>query len=407
MPATSNCWQNWSRFSRLGLHHEQQHQELMLTDIKNVFWQNPLRPVFRRRDLEKPSPIPPVEWLHFETDLHWVGHEGAGFSYDNEGPRHRVFVQSFELASRLITNAEFLAFMEDGGYRRPELWLSLGWNTVKDRGWDAPLYWEKRDGKWSTITLAGMTELVPEEPVCHVSLFEADAYARWSGARLSTEEEWEMAASKLPLNGNFVENEFFHVTPLDLRASAGIPAQMFGDVWEWTRSGYSAYPGYSAVERRARRVQREVHVQPVRSTRWFLRDIAVTYSTNVPELFPAGYSMAIHGDPISKGRQMNNAIMLAPTIESEPSLDSFLSEAIYGLSQAQKILPCKFLYDEEGSRLFNEICELDEYYPTRTETQILCDNIDEIIALMGRACRLVEFGSGTSAKTRHLLNHLP
>ncbi len=231
----------------LGLHHEQQHQELMLTDIKNVFWQNPLRPVFRKRELKRASLVPPMEWLHFEEGLHWIGHEGTGFSYDNERPRHRALVQSFELASRLVTNAEFLTFMEDDGYRRPELWLSLGWNTVKEKGWDCPLYWEKRDGKWRTMTLAGMTELVPEEPVCHVSLFEADAYARWSGARLSTEEEWEFAASRLPLNGNFVEDELFHVAPLVSPPPIGKPAQMFGDVWEWTRSSYSPYPGYSAV----------------------------------------------------------------------------------------------------------------------------------------------------------------
>ena len=231
----------------LGLHHEQQHQELMLTDIKNVFWQNPLRPAFRKREPRQPSRVPPMEWLPYKEGLYWVGHEGSGFSYDNEGPRHRVFVQSFELASRLVTNAGFLAFMEDGGYRRPELWLSLGWNTVKEKGWDCPLYWEKRDGEWYTMTLAGMTKLVPEEPVCHVSLFEADAYARWSGARLSTEEEWETAASEARLNGNFVEGELFHVMPLAPITPMDKPAQMFGDVWEWTRSSYSPYPGYAAV----------------------------------------------------------------------------------------------------------------------------------------------------------------
>src|SRR5215468_7718568 len=231
----------------LGLHHEQQHQELMLTDIKSVFWQNPLRPAFRMRDRKSPQPVPAIMWLQFEEGVYWVGREGPGFSYDNEGPRHRVFIQSFELASRLVTNAEYLAFMEDGGYRRPELWLSLGWNTVKERGWDAPLYWEKGDGRWHTMTLAGMAELVPEEPVCHVSLFEADAFARWSGARLPTEEEWETASSGLPLKGNFVESEIFHVAPLASPASTGKPAQMFGDVWEWTRSSYSPYPGYSPV----------------------------------------------------------------------------------------------------------------------------------------------------------------
>ncbi len=231
----------------LGLHHEQQHQELMLTDIKSVFWQNPLRPAFRTRDRNQPQPVPAIKWLPFREGVYWVGHEGPGFSFDNEGPRHRVFIQLFELASRLVTNAEFLAFIEDEGYRRPELWLSLGWNTLKERSWEAPLYWEKRDGRWQAMTLAGMTELVPEEPVCHLSLFEADAYARWAGARLPTEEEWETASSGLPLKGNFIESEIFHVAPLAQPASAGKPSQMFGDVWEWTRSSYSPYPGYSPV----------------------------------------------------------------------------------------------------------------------------------------------------------------
>jgi ergothioneine biosynthesis protein EgtB len=229
------------------LHHEHQHQELMLTDIKSVFWHNPLRPAFRTRDWREPWPVPTTKWLEFEEGVYEVGHEARGFSYDNEGPRHRVFIESFELASRLVTNAEFLTFMEDGGYRRAELWLSLGWNTLKEKSWEAPLYWEKRDGKWHTMTLSGMTELVPEEPVCHVSLFEADAFARWCGARLATEEEWEVAATGLPTNGNFVENELFHVEPLASPVPEGEPAQMFGDVWEWTRSSYSPYPGYSAI----------------------------------------------------------------------------------------------------------------------------------------------------------------
>jgi ergothioneine biosynthesis protein EgtB len=231
----------------LGLNHEQQHQELMLTDIKSVFWQNPLRPAFRKRDAVETSPTPPAEWVQFTEGTQWVGHEGSQFSYDNEGPRHRVFVPSFELASRLVTNGDFISFIENGGYHRPELWLSLGWNAVNERRWSAPLYWEKRDENWFVMGPAGMVELIPEEPVCHVSLFEADAYARWSGARLPTEEEWETAASGLPLEGNFVESELFHVAPLAAAASPGKLAQMFGDVWEWTRSSYSPYHGYSAA----------------------------------------------------------------------------------------------------------------------------------------------------------------
>ena len=231
----------------LGLHHEQQHQELILTDIKSVFWQNPLHPAFRKLEAVKTPRVPATEWLQFKEGIQWVGHEGPEFSFDNEGPRHRVFVPSFSLGSRLVTNADFLAFIEDGGYRRSELWLSLGWNTVNEKGWSCPLYWEKRDGKWLNMTLAGMKELALEEPVCHVSLFEADAYARWSGARLPTEEEWEIASSGLPLKGNFADNELFHVTPLASPGPADKPAQMFGDVWEWTRSSYSPYPGYSAA----------------------------------------------------------------------------------------------------------------------------------------------------------------
>ena len=230
----------------LGLHHEQQHQELMVTDIKHVFWQNPLRPAFRKRAQVKALPTPASDWLNFEEGVYWVGHEGSEFSYDNEGTRHRAFLPGFSMASRLVTNSGFLAFMEDGGYRRSELWLSLGWNAVNEKGWNSPLYWEKGDGKWFTMTLAGMSELNPEEPVCHVSLFEADAYARWAGARLATEEEWEIASSGLPLKGNFVESDLFHVAPLASPGLAGKPAQMFGDVWEWTRSSYSPYPGYSA-----------------------------------------------------------------------------------------------------------------------------------------------------------------
>jgi ergothioneine biosynthesis protein EgtB len=231
----------------LGLNHEQQHQELMLTDIKNVFWHNPLRPAYRTRTWKESHAVPELNWFEFDEGVYEVGYQGSGFQYDNEGPRHRVFIESFQLASRLITNGDYLMFMEDGGYRRPELWLSLGWNAVKERGWEAPLYWERRDGNWQVMSLGGMGRIIPEEPVCHVSMFEAEAFARWSGARLATEEEWEVVAAGVPPNGNFAENEQFHVKALVAALGAGEPAQMFGDVWEWTRSSYSPYPGYSPV----------------------------------------------------------------------------------------------------------------------------------------------------------------
>jgi ergothioneine biosynthesis protein EgtB len=228
----------------LGINHEQQHQELMLTDIKHVFSENPLRPIFRKRAETMCSRVPPVRWVPFKAGVYQIGHAGGGFFYDNEEPRHRQFVEDFHLASRLVTNREYIEFIEDGGYHRPEFWLSLGWYTVGEQRWEAPLYWEGGDGTWSIFTLTGVCELDKNEPVCHVSYFEADAFARWAGARLPTEFEWEIAAGDLPRIGNFVENETFHPKPIDESVAPESIAQMFGDLWEWTSSSYSPYPGY-------------------------------------------------------------------------------------------------------------------------------------------------------------------
>jgi len=234
----------------LGLHHEQQHQELMLTDIKHVFTENPLRPVYRERRSAGQAPASvPLQWIDFAEGIHWIGHDGNGFAFDNEGPRHREFVGAFQLASRLVTAGEYLAFIEDGGYTRPEFWLSEGWNTVQAQGWKAPFYWEKHDGDWSMMTLSGMRPVAEDEPICHVSYFEADAYAQWAGAHLPTEAEWEVAATSVAIDGNFVENRHFHPVPASpLAGESSALTQMFGDVWEWTRSSYSPYPGYVPAE---------------------------------------------------------------------------------------------------------------------------------------------------------------
>ena len=228
----------------LGLHHEQQHQELIVTDMKHVLSCNPLYPAYVERAPSGTSSVPPLEWVSFPEGVYWIGHEGEGFAFDNEGPRHRHFVQSFQLASRLVTNGEYLAFMEDGGYDNPLLWLSEGWATVQQEEWKAPLYWEKRDGHWWMMTLSGLREVDLTEPVCHVSYFEADAYARWADARLPTEAEWEVAAHDVSVEGNFVERGLFHPASLKSSTTGGKLAQMYGDVWEWTQSSYAPYPGF-------------------------------------------------------------------------------------------------------------------------------------------------------------------
>jgi formylglycine-generating enzyme required for sulfatase activity len=302
----------------LGFNHEQQHQELMLTDIKHVLSVNPMHPVFREGDhlpgsfdlsanetasntkdpgllasapkTAAPGPTAtasktkdtgllasapktaahgPTEtarnaepaslnWVSFAEGLFEIGHEGTGFCFDNELPRHREFIPAFQLANRLVTCGEYVQFIEDDGYRRAELWLSDGAAKVESESWRAPLYWEKVDGGWHQFTLSGFREVDPSEPVCHVSCYEADAYARWAGARLPSEAEWEIAASSIPMEGNFVESGVLHPQadgdawersaggsrsmPDDRIASA--LRQMYGDVWEWTRSPYAPYPGY-------------------------------------------------------------------------------------------------------------------------------------------------------------------
>jgi ergothioneine biosynthesis protein EgtB len=244
----SEAFERWAPIVELGVHHEQQHQELLLTDVKYNFACNPLRPSYMSREVPTlASTVGALRWASFADGIYWIGHHGHGFAFDNEFPRHRSFVERFELASRLITNGEYLAFMADGGYQRPELWLSMGWDVVQREGWQAPLYWERRDGDWWMMTLAGMRPVRAAEPVCHVSYYEADAYARWADARLPTEVEWEVAATSLPIEGNFVEHQTFHPVAIN-QVDTGVPlAQIFGDVWEWTQSHYSPYPGYAAA----------------------------------------------------------------------------------------------------------------------------------------------------------------
>jgi ergothioneine biosynthesis protein EgtB len=234
----------------LGLNHEEQHQELILTDIKHVLGRNPLRPIYQMdgATTRGSRALNPVRFVEFPGGIVALGHEGAGFAFDNERPRHRALVQPYGLADRLVTNGEYLEFVEAGGYKRAEFWLSDGLATVQSRNWRAPLYWE-RDGKgWAEYNLSGLAPLALDAPVCHVSYYEADAYARFRAKRLPTEAEWEVAAAPLPIEGNFVE--IGALQPCPAPAVSARPAQMYqiyGDVWEWTGSAYLPYPGFKPM----------------------------------------------------------------------------------------------------------------------------------------------------------------
>ncbi|MFN8547436.1 MAG: ergothioneine biosynthesis protein EgtB [Candidatus Eisenbacteria bacterium] len=237
----------------LGLNHEEQHQELILTDLKHLLSQNPTHPRYVDPLPPRVTHEVPCSFRGFDGGLLEVGYErradadGSTFSFDNEGPRHKVWLEPFSLADRLVTCGEYLAFMQDHGYERPELWLSDGWAARQSRGWTAPLYWRRRDDGWWHYTMTGLRRIDPNEPLCHVSLYEADAYARWAEARLPTEFEWEVAAVLAGRGDHFAPSAEHHPRALERREGDGL-AQMFGDVWEWTASAYLGYPGYKPVE---------------------------------------------------------------------------------------------------------------------------------------------------------------
>ena len=240
----------------LGLQHEQQHQELVLTDLKHLLWCNPLRPAYvDRTDGSLGSVVLEPRWCEAAGGVHAVGHTGAGFAYDNELPRHRCLLQPYRIAGEPVSCAAYMEFIAEDGYDRPEFWLADGWERIKREQWQAPLYWERRGREWWTFTLQGMQPVEPAAPVCHVSYFEADAYARFRGVRLPSEAEWEVVARPLEVCGNFVESRRLRtaaaprltvpsVTDPETRRT---PRQLYGDVWEWTATPYQPYPGYQPV----------------------------------------------------------------------------------------------------------------------------------------------------------------
>jgi len=237
-------WREVATLVELGVHHEQQHQELILMDIKHVFSMNPLLPAYQAPQLQIQAPPRQLDWIEFGGGVKEIGNAGRSFAFDNEGPRHKVWLEPFRLATRPVTCGDYLGFIEEGGYESPEFWLSDGWATIVERGWKAPLYWLRNGNEWSVFTLSGRRRLSPAEPVCHISFYEADAFARWAGKRVPTEAEWEVAAEDLPVAGNFADGGHFHPCA-DARAdAAGELRQMYGDVWEWTASPYTPYPRF-------------------------------------------------------------------------------------------------------------------------------------------------------------------
>ncbi|RZJ45903.1 MAG: L-histidine N(alpha)-methyltransferase [Brevundimonas sp.] len=364
----------------LGLHHDQQHQELFLMDILNLMARSPLNPAAYG---EEPRSGPAEPARGGETAFHGglveIGPDDGEFTFDNEGPRHRVWLEPYALANDLVTNGDWLRFIADGGYSRPELWLSDGWATVKAEGWIAPLYWSQDGDGWTVMTLAGRRAVDAAAPVRHISLYEADAYARWAGKRLPTEAEWEHAA----------------------RSRQDALSNAFGEVWQWTASAYAPYPGFAPTEGTASEYNGK-----------FMANQAVLRGSSFAT--PEGHARVSYRNFFYPHQRWAFAgLRLAADRPSESvrvtedENAAFRGDLIAGLSRSPKRTSPKWFYDAAGSDLFEDITRLPEYYPTRQEAALLRDVAPDWVARFGPGAALVEFGSGASEKTRIVLDAAP
>lgn len=361
----------------LGLNHEQQHEELFQMDMLHLMSRSPLDPAAYSEEPRDTSVQPGVGgWVSFEGGLIETGAGDAGFAFDNERPAHRTWLEPFSLSGDLATNADWIRFIEDGGYRRPEFWLADGWDRVKAEGWTAPLYWREEASGWSILGLTGRHAVDRAAPVRHVSFYEADAFARWSGRRLPTEAEWEHAA----------------------RTEPAAFSNMMGEVWQWTASAYAPYPGFRPTEGVAAEYNGKFMANQM-----VLRGSA--FAT------PEGHARVSYRNfYYPHQRWMFSGVRLAADggqIEETGLNDAFRQDMIDGLSGRTKALPPKWFYDADGSRLFEEITGLPEYYPTRQEAGLLRRVAPEWARQFGPDAVLVELGSGASEKTRILLDAAP
>ncbi len=365
----------------LGLHHDQQHQELFLMDLLNLMSRSPLDPAAYADEPREELAEPAIGGsTRFDGGLVQLGSNGAGFAFDNEGPAHTVYLQPFILDHDLVSNGDWLRFIDDGGYARPELWLSDGWAAVRAQNWTAPLYWRADPDGWTALGLSGRRRVDPAAPVRHVSAYEADAYARWAGKRLPTEAEWEHAAASAP----------------------AAFTNLFGEVWQHTASAYSSYPGFSPTPGTASEYNGK-----------FMANQLVLRGSSFAT--PPGHARPTYRNffyPHQRWAFMGVRVAAAaPTmaapIDEDAEVARFRDALVEGLSKPQKALSPKWFYDAEGSRLFEDITRLPEYYPTRQEAALLRRLAPTLTADFGDNAVLVEFGSGASEKTRILLDAAP